>query len=395
MVNVQNFKNMGYFKDNFTVWLKANKNLQRPRQFAGYMDAIANNLLTPMIGSDTLINDIDKAIHHVNGQKKVLEALDLLYDFFKRLHAIAVNGGANSAKARTILKQHNIKPSNTSSWTSVIDAYILFMTDLINNGSVRSSSTHYRVTPWNKDIDKIKKIESEVQAFNGTDSLLALLAHFNNQAYAFISTVMRDSFFFSKKDAEKRFTKISKDIQHNNTLPARKSIDNTIQSKIGSQLVFLSEDVNTHQKLTINIVRDPDGNKFVKNLIANTTGYKISAGYNSNFQYYIISHIWGDAFDPRNFTSFWNLSIVPAWANFILDKGNSNDLLAKQLINTFKAVCFEHYAMKKMDWKSIGKNVNQMMPVRQFVVHGSYTINVIYNKKNGAFGRINPEPITV
>ena len=383
---------MGYFKDNFTVWLIANKNLQRPRQFAGYMDAIANNLLTPMIGSDTLINDIDKAIHHVNGQKKVLEALDLLYDFFKRLHAIAVNGGANSAKAITILKQHNIKPSNTSSWTSVIDAYKLFMTDFINNGSVRSSSTHYRVTPWNKDIDAIKKIESEVLAFNGTDSLLA---HFNNQADAFISTVMRDSFFFSKKDAEKRFTEISKDIRYNNTLPARKSINNKIQSKIGSQLVFLSEDVNTHQKLTINIERDSDGNKCVRDLIADTTGYKISTGDNSNFQYYIISHIWGDAFDPRNFTSFWNLSIVPAWANFILDKGNSNDLLVKQLINTFKAVCFKHYAMKKMDWKSIGKNVNEMMPDRKFVVHGSYTINVIGNKKNGAFGRIKTVSITV
>lgn len=385
---------MGYFKDKFTDWLIANKNLQRPKQFAGYMDAIANNLLTPMIGSDTLINDIDKAIHHVNGQKKVREALDLLYDFFKRLHA-AVNGGANSAKAITILKQHNIKPSNTSNWTSVIDAYKLFMKDLISNGSVRSSSTYYIVTPWNKDIDKIKKIDSEVQAFNGTDSLLALLAHFNNQAYAFISTVMRDSFFFSKKDAEERFTKISEDIQYNNTLPARKSINNKIQSKTGSQLVFLSEDVNTHQKLTINIERDSDGNKCVRDLIANTTGYKISAGYNSNFQYYIISHIWGDAFDPRNFTSFWNLSIVPAWANYILDKGNSNDLLVKQLINTFKAVCFKHYAMNKMDWKSIGKNVNEMMPDRQFVVHGSYTINVIDNKKNGAFGRIKTKSITI
>ena len=384
---------MGYFKDNFTVWLIANKNLQRPRQFAGYMDAIANNLLTPMIGSDTLINDIDKAIHHVNGQKKVREALDLLYDFFKRLHAIAENGGANSAKAITILKQHNIKSSNNiSSWTSVIDAYKLFMTDLINNGSVRSSSTHYRVTLWNKDIDEIKKIESEVQAFNGTDSLLA---HFNNQADAFISTVMRDSFFFSKKDAEERFTKISEDIQYNNTLPARESIDNTIQSKTGSQLVFLSEDVNTHQKLTINIERDSDGNKCVRDLIADTTGYKISTGDNSNFQYYIISHIWGDAFDPRNFTSFWNLSIVPAWANFILDKGNSNDLLAKQLINTFKAVCFEYYDMKNMNWKSIGKNVNEMMPDCQFVVHGSYTINEIGNKKNGAFGSINPKSITI
>lgn len=384
---------MGYFKDNFTDWLIANKNLQRPKQFAGYMDAIANNLLTPMIGSDTLINDIDNAIHYVNGQKKVHEALDLLYDFFKRLHAIAVKGGANSAKAITILKQHNIKSSNNiSSWTSVIDAYKLFMKDLINNGSVRSSSTHYRVTPWNKDIDKIKKIESEVQAFNGTDSLLA---RFNNQASAFISTVMRASFFFSKEDAEKRFKEISKDIRYNNTLPARKSINNKIQSKIGSQLVFLSEDVNTHRKLTINIVRDPDGNKCVRDLIADTTGYKISTGDNSNFQYYIISHIWGDAFDPRNFTSLWNLSIVPAWANFILDKGNSNDLLAKQLINTFKAVCFEHYAMNNMNWKSIGKNVNEMMPDYQFVVHGSYTINEIGNKKNGAFGRINPKSIKV
>jgi hypothetical protein len=206
---------------------------------------------------------------------------------------------------------------------------------------------------------------------------------------------MRASFFFSKKDAKDRFTKISKDILHNNTLPARKSIDNKIQSKIGSQLVFLSEDVNTHQMLTINIVRDPDGNKCVRDLIADTTGHKISAGYNSNFQYYIISHIWGDAFDPRNFTSFWNLSIVPAWANYILDKGNSNDLLVKQLINTFKAVCFEQYDMNKMNWKSIGKNVNEMMPDRQFVVPGSYTINVIYNKKNGAFGRIRPKPVSI
>jgi endonuclease IV len=51
--------------------------------------------------------------------------------------------------------------------------------------------------------------------------------------------------------------------------------------------------------------------------------------------------------------------------------------------------------MKKMDWKSIGKNVNEMMPDRQFVVHGSYTINVIGNKKNGAFGRIKTVSIKV
>jgi hypothetical protein len=48
-----------------------------------------------------------------------------------------------------------------------------------------------------------------------------------------------------------------------------------------------------------------------------------------------------------------------------------------------------------MNWKSIGKNVNQMMPNRQLVVPGSYTINVIDNKKNGAFGRIKTVSITV
>ena len=63
-----------------------------------------------------------------------------------------------------------------------------------------------------------------------------------------------------------------------------------------------------------------NGNTRVCQLIKYRTGYDLGAKLDKkSLRNYIISHIWGHAVDPRYFTNLWNIAIVPAWANHLLD----------------------------------------------------------------------------
>ena len=99
--------------------------------------------------------------------------------------------------------------------------------------------------------------------------------------------------------------------------------------------------------LTIPIARDKDGNRNVRKIIKDKTGYTVCEGRSSIFQNYIISHIWGRAFDPRYFTSLWNIVLIPAWANGLMDKPDPEENTpASVLQSTFKAICKELYFKK-------------------------------------------------
>ena len=88
------------------------------------------------------------------------------------------------------------------------------------------------------------------------------------------------------------------------------------------------------------IIIDNDGNAQVRMLINDKTGYTISAGKGSIFQNYKISHIWGKAYDPRYFTNLWNIVLVPAWANDLLDKQNPyKGSLESRLQSTIMRIC--------------------------------------------------------
>ena len=194
----------------------------------------------------------------------------------------------------------------------------------------------------------------------------------------------------STKLAKARFIEISKDFKSGEQLYARKS-----KARQDDNSFFYNSDINKDYK-SIPIIKDSDGNKEVKNLIEKETEYTVSGGYDSLFQYYIISHIWGEAYDPRNFTNFWNIVIVPAWANFLLDKHGSDDELTKKFINTFKAICIKHYKMEDMKWESIDKVFKNIEPNHDYIVQGTYKINVINKKRKGNdYGAIETVEITI
>ena len=223
------------------------------------------------------------------------------------------------------------------------------------------------------------------------ESLLAKFGSHDN----FVKAVVENSYFFSEDDVQVRFEAIRDDLHNGKPLFARKSIN----AKVQSNGMFHGINGNNQTALNIPITIDPTGNREVQNLITNLTGYTVSSGKGSIFQNFIISHIWGKAFDPRNFTNLWNLAIVPAWGNFLLDKTDSQDELTQKMINTFKAIAIKRYKMSKLLWESIGICYKNMQPDRKYIVHGTYSIHIIENKtKNGntcPYGSIVKRKITI
>ena len=116
-------------------------------------------------------------------------------------------------------------------------------------------------------------------------------------------------------------------------------------------------------------------------------------------QYIKYPHIWGKAFDPRNFTNLWNFAIVPVWGNFLLDKTDSQDELTLKMINTFKAIAVKQYKMSRLPWASIKKCYKNMLPDRKYIVHGTCSIHIVENKaKKGItrpYGPIVKRKVTI
>ena len=209
---------------------------------------------------------------------------------------------------------------------------------------------------------------------------------------AFIKSVIESSFFFSKEivDAQRKdiFNKLGKQ-----PIPARKTTKKQsgiqgvgINTKIGGCNVYQINGCN------IPIVLDRDGNKQVRDIIKAKTGYTISSGKKCIFQNYIISHLWGKAYDPRYFTNFWNIVIVPAWANSLLDKeSDDEDSIEYKLKEMFKKTCVALYGLDdpqlSEEWKDMagrmGMTSNEVFPSKT-KKDPTYRISVIHEKNDGA-----------
>ena len=112
-------------------------------------------------------------------------------------------------------------------------------------------------------------------------------------------------------------------------------------------------------------------------LIKDRTGYALGATSDKkHFRNFIISHIWGHAIDPRYFTNLWNIVIVPAWANHLLDK-DEEGTLASAFKATIQKIIIDLYKLdnNNYDWKSI--EMDDPTCKEKEVLHGNYQINTI------------------
>ena len=137
-----------------------------------------------------------------------------------------------------------------------------------------------------------------------------------------------------------------------------------------------------------------NGNARVCQLIKDRTGYDLGTTTNKkHFRNFIISHIWGHAIDPRYFTNLWNIVIVPAWANHLLDK-DEKGTLASTFKATIQKIITELYDFNNINWASI-----QMTPPsynNKEVISGKYQINIIDHKSgNAPLGKIWKKPVSI
>ena len=183
-----------------------------------------------------------------------------------------------------------------------------------------------------------------------------------------IKHVVETSLFFSPEIVDTQYGKMVAAIRGVRKIPVRFSTDrnayydyNTnqpivIMNKKEGEEISRGQDIYYVTRPNIKIKIDTDGNREVRNAIRRYTGAVISNGQNSTIQYARISHIFDQAFDPLFFTSLWNIAIVPAYCNDLLERPGLTNSVITDVKETFKAIAWEKY---DLDTKFRGLGLGQ------------------------------------
>ena len=296
--------------------------------------------------------------------------------------------------------EKTFKDKERSNHLSYLNKYKEFV-DNICNGTISLSTSGQ---DNNDDTVLMSVRESINKSRDGMKSLEMYLGEED-----FIKLAIESSYFFSPSLVEKRFEEIkdyickeqTKDIKDPGVgerckvhyLPARYTAKEDangvkIQNPGNGGLVFF---MHNSQPLCIiyqenarkkdkedcseNTCGGGNGNARVCQLIKDRTGYDLGTTTNKkHFRNFIISHIWGHAIDPRYFTNLWNIVIVPAWANHLLDK-DEEGTLASAFKATIQKIITKLYQYNSYDWKSI--EMDEPTCKEEEVLHGNYHINTI------------------
>ena len=362
-----------YYKDHqFEEWL-ALKGDKQPQQSRGYIDSLINNVLIKY-DLDSIFEEMAKAIQQKDNTLTKLKGL------YSKINKTATLKGyyPNSSIFSSVSNQM----SSIQQWCSILKKYIIFLEE--NEESNNDTYKNWGAQQWNNAMADFWKNTVDAVAIDGYTSLLNAPSMKGNMD-DFVKLALENSYFLNKTATNNIHNDLIKKINSNKPVYARKS--NAVQKVINGIRYFVGVAPQ------IPILADPDGNTAVRNLIQTNTGYTVSSGYNDFFTNFKISHIWGNANDPRFFTSFWNIVIVPAWANDILDKHGSVMPLAQKMINTYKAICEKLYGAASLG-QNLGINPKPSFDPN-YVVKGTYTVNVLNNTTNGTIGTIKKVFVTV
>lgn len=326
---------------------------KRHAQMRRYIDSLYENFLEPN-GLGDIITDLPTAIF--TNKTKLMNRLDKLNKILNLvLKKELSEPGSFYFYGRSV--------NSFKAWLSIFDQYIKFLKK--QPGAKIKKATFYWEKEWDKTLDLLAHY---IDVIDGTTSLINILGNRKH----FIEVALKNSIFMDPKNVSPRFSDIYKEfISKTPKLYSRKSDDKGIQVFRKGVWFFNYEDLSSITQ-SIPIIRDKDGNTEVRKLIRTSTGFTVSSGAKSKIINYKISHIWQNAFDPRYFTNYWNLVLVPSWASDLLDKSKFSNYFILQLINTYKAVCTKFYGMNSLNWASI--QMNPPSYKARFVCHGTYDI---------------------
>lgn len=218
--------------------------------------------------------------------------------------------------------------------------------------------------------------------YDGMDSIIVKCGDTDE---GFIKLVIESCIFFDSALVEERWHDLEMEMKAGESV-ARLSTntDNYCSGKKpkrgeeGVKFLFPSS-----QSVTIKI--DKDGNRKVRDLIKKYTGHRIMKDQRyRTMTNYKISHIWGNAFNPVYFTSFWNIVLVPYFANDLLDGKPQEGSLSSKLLCTIKKICLEKYNLQKL------LNGNDYIDIQQIqsgidandIQKGEYQLQVLGKSNN-------------
>ena len=357
----------------FKEWLKENGNLtpKSANSYISYLGVSYNNDLS-LVSTDNVYNYMD-VIEQFYQAGDMLYAVTVINNIIERINNLGT----------PLLKALNDQ-------RSALKKLRVFLRSMRNNVQDRTYlSKKNPKNPTSSILDDIRESFSK-GSLDKIDCVRVLIDILGEET--FIKVVIENSFFFDKKivDDQRKdiFDKLGKQ-----PIPARKTTKTQsgnpgvgVNTKIGNLDMYQINGCNIPVKL------DGDGNKQVRDIIKEKTGYTISSGRKCIFQNYIISHLWGKAYDPRYFTNFWNIVIVPAWANSLLDKESGDeDSIEFKLKDLFKKICVALYGLDdpqfSEEWDDMasrmGPTSNEKFP-SNISKDPTYQISVIHEKNDGA-----------
>ena len=360
----------------FKEWLKGNGNLtpNSANSYISYLGVSYNNDLS-LVSTDNVYNYMD-VIEQFYQAGDILYAVTVINNIIERINNLgtpllkALNDQRSALKKLRVFLHYKRK-------NNVVDR--TYLSKKNPNNPTSSTLDDSRNSFSKGSLDKI----------DGVRVLIDILGE-----ETFIKLVIENSYFFEKKIVDDQRNDIFKKLGKQ-PIPARKTTKTQsgnpgvgVNTKIGNLDIYQINGCNIPVKL------DGDGNEQVRKLIKSKTGYTISEG-NCIFKNYIISHIWGKAYDPIYFTNFWNIVIVPAWANSLLDKNSDDeDSIEYKLKETFKKICVKLYGIKapkskfQQEWDDMasrmgGTSANEDFPPKTSK-DSTYKISVIHEKNDGA-----------
>ena len=248
----------------------------------------------------------------------------------------------------------------------------------------------------NKKLNNFRKNISLKDLNHQLDGMADLLAKVGEEL--FFQMAIEGSYFFDPKLLEttpamqkKKYEYKDKTIE---CYKARNTTDNTIKTQRLQPIAFdkkNNKDIYSYQYVFVKrkkyeVAIDPNGNRFVCELINGSTNLNLGSGKNTIIQNTIISHVWGRAYDPRYFTSLWNIVLIPAWANSLMDKvGSPEKSLASKMRATYMKICkklYEDYFKDKEYWKRIDLVQAPKIENPKDSRKGTYCVNVVHGKES-------------
>lgn len=349
--------------------------------------------------------------------------LDLIGVFAKENERLYVNALFEEWKAE-IDKKNYLK--TTLNRLSYLQKYRQFVETIVY-GKKRLSKEDNEI--FNEILNALPSVRDSINKsqnpkVDGMDSLIEFI-----KEEKFVKLAIESSYFFSPELVKKRVDEIANYICKEEEvdpafdkndinikyLPARYSskekedADDGVHEPVVEEGKVYFKLKNAAQRLCViyqegargkntkcggNTCGGGNGNARVCQLINDRTGYALGATSDKkHFRNFINSHIWGHAIDPRYFTNLWNIVIVPAWANHLLDK-DEEGTLASTFKATIQKIITELYDFNNIDWASI--QMTSPSYNNEEVISGRYQINIIDHKSVDApLGKIWKKPVSI